>query len=84
MVGGTSLNGGQGSITGTVVGVLLMGMIANALNLLNVSPYWQPAVTGLIILLAVGFDATSKKGKHNKGSNKGGGLLEKLGVGTKA
>lgn len=83
VVGGTSLNGGSGSITGTVVGVLLMGMIANALNLLNVSPYWQPAVTGLIILLAVGFDATSKKTKHKPGG-KGGGLLQKSEIGTKA
>lgn len=83
VVGGTSLSGGQGTITGTVVGVLLMGMIANALNLLNVSPYWQPAVTGLIILLAVGFDATNKKSSQ-KQNTRGGGLLAKLGIGTKA
>lgn len=61
VVGGTSLTGGQGTITGTVVGVLLMGMIANALNLFNVSPYWQPAVTGFIIIMAVALDVRSKK-----------------------
>ena len=72
VVGGTSLSGGQGSITGTVLGVLLMGMIANALNLLNVSPYWQPVVTGMIILLAVGFDAASKKAALRQRIRKGG------------
>lgn len=72
VVGGTSLSGGQGSITGTVLGVLLMGMIANALNLLNVSPYWQPVVTGFIILLAVGFDAASKKSALRQRIRKGG------------
>lgn len=81
VVGGTSLSGGQGTITGTIVGVLLMGMIANALNLLNVSPYWQPVVTGLIILLAVGFDATSKKSGQKRG---GGGLLKTLLSGPKS
>lgn len=61
VVGGTPLTGGQGSIFNTVVGVLLMGMIANGLNLFNVSPYWQPAVTGFIILVAVGLDTIGKR-----------------------
>lgn len=61
VVGGTALTGGQGSIMNTVLGVLLLGMIANALNLLNVSPYWQPAVTGLIILIAVSLDTAGKR-----------------------
>lgn len=61
VVGGTPLTGGQGSIFSTVVGVLLLGMIANGLNLFNVSPYWQPAVTGLIILVAVGLDTVGKR-----------------------
>jgi ribose/xylose/arabinose/galactoside ABC-type transport system permease subunit len=61
VVGGTPLTGGQGSIFSTVLGVLLLGMIANALNLMNVSPYWQPAVTGFIILIAVGLDTMGKR-----------------------
>lgn len=60
VVGGTPLSGGQGSVLRTIIGVLVLGLISNALNLMNVSPYWQPAVTGLIILLAVGIDTATK------------------------
>ncbi|OPZ64002.1 MAG: Ribose transport system permease protein RbsC [Firmicutes bacterium ADurb.Bin506] len=60
VVGGTPLSGGQGSVLNTIIGVLVLGLISNALNLMNVSPYWQPAVTGLIILLAVGLDTATK------------------------
>jgi len=61
VVGGTRLSGGEGSITGTVLGVLLLGMVGNALNLMNVSPYWQPAVTGIILLATVSFDTLTKR-----------------------
>ena len=61
IVGGTPLSGGEGSIPGTVLGVLLLGMVGNALNLMNVSPYWQPAVTGLILLATVSFDTLTRK-----------------------
>lgn len=44
-----------------VLGALLLGVVSNALNLYGVSPYWQPAVTGTVILLAVGFDAYQRK-----------------------
>ena len=63
VVGGTPLSGGEGSIPGTVLGVLLLGMVGNALNLMNVSPYWQPAVTGIILLVAVSFDTLTRKTK---------------------
>ena len=63
IVGGTPLTGGEGSIPGTVLGVLLLGMAGNALNLMNVSPYWQPAVTGVILLVAVSFDTLTRKTK---------------------
>jgi ribose/xylose/arabinose/galactoside ABC-type transport system permease subunit len=61
--GGTSLFGGVGTVPGVVVGTLLLGVVANALNLFGVSPYWQPAVTGVIILTAVGIDAFQRKRK---------------------
>jgi ribose/xylose/arabinose/galactoside ABC-type transport system permease subunit len=54
VVGGASLNGGAGGIPGTILGTLLLGIVANGLNQLNVSPYWQPAVTGAVVLAAVG------------------------------
>ena len=63
VVGGTSLFGGVGTVPGVVVGTLLLGVVANALNLFGVSPYWQPAVTGVIILAAVGIDAFQRKRK---------------------
>lgn len=53
VVGGTSLSGGQGSIGGTVIGVLIIGMINNFLNLINVPGYTQKIVKGVIIVGAV-------------------------------
>lgn len=53
VVGGTPLTGGAGGIGQTIVGTLLLGVMSNALNIMSVSPYWQPAATGLLILLAV-------------------------------
>ena len=53
VIGGTSLFGGIGTIRGTVMGVLLLGVVLNGLNLLNVSSYYQQGVQGLILVLAV-------------------------------
>jgi len=53
VIGGTSLRGGFGRVWGTVVGVLILGMITNILTISNVSPYWQGAVKGAVIVLAV-------------------------------
>lgn len=61
VVGGVPLTGGVGGVAGAVLGTLLLGTVANALNLLSVSPYWQPAITGLVILLAVGLDSYQRK-----------------------
>lgn len=66
VVGGTSLTGGVGTLPGAVIGTLLLGVVANALNLFSVSPYWQPAVTGVIILAAVGVDSVQRL---RKGAN---------------
>ncbi len=53
VIGGTSLRGGYGRVWGTVVGVVILGMISNILTISNVSPYWQGAVKGAVIVLAV-------------------------------
>ncbi|MGK0469318.1 ABC transporter permease, partial [Clostridium sp.] len=53
VVGGTSLSGGEGSVGGTIIGALIIGVLSNGLNLVNVSPFYQAIVKGLVILLAV-------------------------------
>jgi inositol transport system permease protein len=61
VVGGTSLAGGSGSIAGTVMGAIIVGIINNVQNILNINTYWQQIVKGLIILLAVIMDMASKR-----------------------
>lgn len=67
VIGGISIAGGQGKVSGLLSGVLLYGMLQNALPLLNVSPFWQNAIQGSIILLAVIVSALIKRktGKKN-------------------
>jgi ribose transport system permease protein len=61
VVGGTSILGGQGAIWRTVLGVLLLSMISNGMNLLNVNPTFQEIVQGAIILIAVAVDASARR-----------------------
>lgn len=56
VIGGTSLSGGRGSILGTVLGCLIIGVLNNSLTLLNVSPNWQLVIKGTVILIAVAID----------------------------
>ncbi len=56
VLGGTNLFGGVGSVGGTVVGALIMGVLGNGLNLLNVSAFWQRVIMGLMIVLVVILD----------------------------
>ena len=58
VVGGVNIFGGSGSVLGVVLGAFLLGIINNALTLIGISPFWQLAVQGLLILLAVITDAT--------------------------
>lgn len=53
IIGGTSLRGGQGTIVGTVLGALLLAMLANGTVLLNVSGFWQRVIVGLVVLVAI-------------------------------
>ncbi|BAK79785.1 ribose ABC transporter [Candidatus Arthromitus sp. SFB-mouse-Yit] len=61
VIGGTSLSGGEGKITGTIIGALIIGVLNNGLNLMNVSPFYQSIVKGLVILIAVLLDKKSRK-----------------------
>jgi ribose transport system permease protein len=61
VIGGTSLSGGRGSILGTVQGAIIIGVLNNGLVLLNVSPFWQQVVKGLVILVAVIIDKSSSQ-----------------------
>jgi ribose transport system permease protein len=61
VIGGTSLSGGRGSIFGTVLGCLIIGVLNNGLFLLNVSPFWQQVVKGVVIVVAVAVDRQNIK-----------------------
>jgi rhamnose transport system permease protein len=53
VLGGVSVSGGRGKVSGLILGVILFGMLANALPLINVSPFWQQAIQGMVILTAI-------------------------------
>ena len=53
VVGGTSFSGGRGGLWGTVLGVLIIGVVNNGLNILNISSFWEQVVKGVVIALAL-------------------------------
>lgn len=53
VIGGVSLNGGKGTVLGVLLGTITLGILNNALPLINVSPFWQDAIKGLVIICAV-------------------------------
>jgi ribose transport system permease protein len=61
VIGGCSLNGGEGSIVGALLGLFFMTMLTNASIMLNISPYWQMCILGVVVLVAVGADAFAKR-----------------------
>ncbi|OJF95577.1 ABC transporter permease [Pararhizobium antarcticum] len=61
VIGGTSLSGGKGGILGTIIGVLIIGVLRNGLNLLGVSPFTQAVVIGVVIALAVAAEGFKRK-----------------------
>ena len=63
VIGGTSLSGGIGTVAGTVIGAVIIGVLNNGLVLLDVSPFWQQVVKGFVILLAVIIDKMNQKNR---------------------
>lgn len=60
VIGGTSMFGGEGAVTGTMIGALIIGVINNGLNLLNVSSYYQQVIKGVIVVGAVLMDGYAR------------------------
>lgn len=61
VIGGTSLFGGEGSVLGTLIGTLLIGVLNSGLAINNVNPYYQPIIIGLIVVLSVYLDQLAKR-----------------------
>lgn len=64
VLGGVSLSGGEGKLSGVLTGVLIMGVLSNGLILLNINEYWQWTIKGGVLLLAVAFDKLSQKSRQ--------------------
>jgi ribose/xylose/arabinose/galactoside ABC-type transport system permease subunit len=64
VLGGTSLAGGVGSVPKTLVGALIIGVLANAMNILGVGIFWQPVVQGAVLVVAVAVDMALREGGH--------------------
>ena len=60
VIGGTSLSGGRGSIWGTVLGCLIIGVLNNGMVLMQVSPFWQQVVKGVVIIVAVAIERVNR------------------------
>lgn len=61
VIGGISIAGGIGSVGGAVLGALFLGVVKNALPVVNISPFWQLAISGSAIIIAVAFNARSER-----------------------
>jgi rhamnose transport system permease protein len=69
VVGGVAISGGRGTLIGAFFGVLLLGSIAPALVFLNAQPYWEKAIQGAIILIAVASDAINLRQRRDVGAS---------------
>ena len=75
IVGGASLSGGEGTILGTILGVLIIGVMRNGLVLMGISPFVQELMIGLVIIIAVGIDKwtmRSSQPRAQTATSKGG------------
>ena len=60
-IGGTSMSGGIGSLSGTIIGFVILGLLQNSMNLMNINSFWQQIVKGLLIIIAVFLDMKRQK-----------------------
>ena len=65
VLGGVSMSGGMGRISGTIIGAVIIGLINNGLNLMGVDSNWQLVAKGVIILLAIAIDAVKNRSRLN-------------------
>ena len=72
VVGGTTLSGGTGKILGTLIGVFVISVIQNGMNLIGIESYTQQVVLGLVILIAVVIDKSKSNNIFSKYFNKRG------------
>jgi ribose transport system permease protein len=61
VLGGTSMSGGEGGVVRTVIGVIIMTVLSNGMRTMQINSTWQMVVTGIVVILAVTFDALKKK-----------------------
>lgn len=66
VIGGTSMSGGVGTVGGTFIGILIMGVLTNGLNLMGINSFWQEVFKGIIILFAVIIDVVKKSKTRDK------------------
>jgi len=66
LIGGTSLFGGVGSLSGALIGAVILTLVLNGMNLLTISGNWQPLITGVILLLAAGIDTVARKWNESR------------------
>lgn len=63
VLGGVSMNGGEGKISGVITGVIIMGILVNGMILLNINEYYQWVVKGIVLMAAISYDKLTKKGE---------------------
>jgi ribose transport system permease protein len=63
VLGGVSMSGGQGKLSGVLTGTLIIGVLSNGLIIMNVGEYYQMVVKGLVLVMAVGLDRASKRNR---------------------
>jgi ribose/xylose/arabinose/galactoside ABC-type transport system permease subunit len=66
VIGGANVLGGSGSLLGSLIGVLILGVLQNGIILMRIEPYWQNVVVGLILITAVTLDVVNNRKKEER------------------